>query len=80
MARARHQQPVVDSVIDYRGDAMDYDTVELLVGVVLALVPVAVLVVAGLWCLKAPTKRMPWFFFLGPVASVISAGPPDHWH
>ena len=50
---------------------MDYDTVELLVGVVLALVPVAVLVVAGLWCLKAPTKRMPWFFFLGPVASVI---------
>lgn len=50
---------------------MDYDTVELLVGAVLALVPVTVLVVAGLWCLKAPAKRMPWFFFLGPVSSLI---------
>ncbi|MDD0857102.1 hypothetical protein NHF46_03455 [Arthrobacter alpinus] len=50
---------------------MDYESVELLIGAVLALVPVAALVVAGLWCLKAPAKRMPWFFFLGPVASLI---------
>ena len=50
---------------------MDYDTVELLVGAVLVLLPVAALIVAGLWCLKAPAKRMPWFFFLGPVASLF---------
>lgn len=50
---------------------MDYDTVELLVGAVLVLLPVVALIVAGLWCLKAPAKRMPWFFFLGPVASLV---------
>lgn len=50
---------------------MDYETVELVVGAVLALVPISVVVGAGCWCLKAPARRMPWLFFLGPIASLV---------
>ncbi|POH60747.1 hypothetical protein [Arthrobacter glacialis] len=49
---------------------MDYEIVELLVGGVLALLPIVAVVVVGLWCMKQPQRRMPWFFFLGPAASV----------
>lgn len=54
-----------------KGDAMDYGTVELLVGTVLALLPVAALVVAGLWCLKSPERRMPWLGILGILTSLF---------
>ncbi|MBP2411620.1 hypothetical protein JOF48_000419 [Arthrobacter stackebrandtii] len=49
---------------------MDYDTTEILVGSVLVLLPIAGVSVAGGWCLRRPERRMPWFFFLGPVAAV----------
>lgn len=57
--------------LETKGDAMDYNTVELVVGTVLALLPVAALVVAGLWCLKSPERRMPWLFIVGPLASLF---------
>ncbi|MHA7271509.1 hypothetical protein [Arthrobacter sp. HLT1-20] len=50
---------------------MDYGTVELIVGSVLVLVPIAGVAVYGWWCLKKPQARMAWFFFLGPIASVL---------
>ncbi|RAN76459.1 hypothetical protein B5P43_22910 [Bacillus sp. SRB_336] len=49
---------------------LDYDTTELVVGAALVLLPIAGLVAAGLWCMKKPKARMPWFFFLGPAASL----------
>lgn len=50
---------------------MDYDTVELIVGSVLVLSPIAAAATYGWWCLKKPQARMAWFFFLGPLASVL---------
>ena len=44
---------------------MDYDTIELLAGAVLAIFPVLVLVFIGLWCLKNARARMPIYFFAG---------------
>ncbi|PYI68421.1 hypothetical protein CVV68_06315 [Arthrobacter livingstonensis] len=49
---------------------MDYDTTEMAVGAALVLLPIAGLVAAGLWCMKKPQARMPWFFFLGPAAAL----------
>ena len=49
---------------------MDYETVELIVGSVLVLVPIVAVPGYGWWCLKKPQKRMAWFFFVGLVGSM----------
>lgn len=52
---------------------MDYETIELTVGAVLVLLPVTAVSMAGRWCLNREQQRMPWFFFLAPVGSIIIA-------
>lgn len=49
---------------------MDYDTVEMIVGGALALIPIVALAFYGAWCLKKPQKRMAWFFFVGLMGSL----------
>lgn len=52
---------------------MDYDTVELLVASVLVLVPIVTISAMGTWCLAKGERRLPWFFFLAPLGSVLFA-------
>lgn len=52
---------------------MDYDNLELVVGAVLVLVPIVAVSAIGMWCLRQAQRRMPWFFFLAPLGSIIYA-------
>ncbi len=50
---------------------MNYNTIELTVGAVLVLLPITAVSAAGMWCLNRAHQRMPWFFFLAPVGSIV---------
>src|SRR4051794_2779539 len=52
---------------------MDYDSIELVVGAVLVLLPIVAVSIAGGWCLRQVPRGMPWFFFLAPLASIVYA-------
>lgn len=52
---------------------MVYNTIELTVSAVLVLLPIVAVSAAGMWCLGQPPRRMPWFFFLAPLGSIIYA-------